>query len=211
MVLPYDNVENAAQHLQGCVVMYDDRPHYVREVYRQTNGKRDIMAILSAMPRMRDEIHVPIFDPLFDAKCLGQRLGYVNFGDTIGTLWLSRIPSRQYKQGLIRQNVLVTMGGGRRDPGVRFDTLLQHAGLSDCLRGIYPTFDQAIQKLDDNPNLPSVAFHKHFALERQDLGYHLLCYRNERVAWGDPKKFKLPEHFIYLKETLDKLGVTYEA
>lgn len=207
MCMPYQNAADANQHLQGTVVMFDNRPVYVHEVFGTPEG---ISATLRFLPRMNDGISVSVFDPRFEAKELGSRLGYLNIGDRYGALYVRRIPARQYKQGLVRGNVMI--GGDARTGAVYgFNDAIRHGAWVDMMTRVYPSFDQALQMMKDNPALPSVAFSPELALIRQDLGFYLLAYKGEQIAWGDPKAFKLPSQFMYLKETLNKYGVPYDA
>jgi hypothetical protein len=207
MCLPYTSVEDAQQHLLNSVILFDGRPVYVRDIYTTDDG---LNTCLRFLPRMADEIHVSLFDPRIETKELGSRLGYMNIGGRTGAMYVRRIPARQYKQGLVRQNVLV--GGDRRSGSAyRFDDAMRQGSFVDMMTRVYPTYEAAYQTLKDQPELPSIAFSPEFAIVRQELGFFLLEYKGEQVAWGDPKMLKLPSQFSYLKELLNKYGVSYDA
>lgn len=208
MVAPYENAADANQHLHHTVIMYDDRPVWVEDVF--SNDRNDILCTLNFLPRVRDPFSVSVFDPKLDARGMGQRLGYMNYFNQNGVVFLSRIPSRQYKQGLSRGNVAATYDSqGRRT--FDFSLYSRRPEFVDMLTGTYPTFEEACRRLEAEPNIAAIAFHREFALQRDELGYYLLLFKGTKVAWGDPKSFKLPSHFIYLKEVLQKNGVPYEA
>jgi len=207
MVSPYQTPEDAAQHLNHTIIMYDDRPVYVQEVFRAGGV---IRLSLLPVPSLRDPFAVDLFDPLIDAKIMGQRLGYCNLGSGLGATWVSRIPARQYHQGLCGQNLSIGNVNGRGNV-LRWDSLMRRAEFADMLRRQYPSYKEVLKQLENDHDIPSIAFHPHLAIERQELGYYLLLYKAERVAWGDPLQFKLPKKFEYLKETLNKCGVPYVA
>lgn len=208
MCLPYTTVEDAQQHLLGSVIMFDGRPAYVQDVYASSTG--GIHTRLRFLPRMNDEIQVSIFDPRVETKELGSRLGYLNVGGRYGAQYVRRIPARQYKQGLVRQNVQI--GGDHRSGSTfNFTDTLRTGAFVDMMTRVYPTFNESLDMLKANPELPSVAFNHDFAIVKQDLGYYLIAYKGEQIAWGDPKEFKLPGQYHYLKELLNKHGVPYSA
>ena len=212
MVAPYQNAADAQQQLGGSVILYDGRPVYVVECFAGRGN--DILMSVVNLPRKRDPYQVSIFDPLVEGRGVGLRLGYCNLGGDYGAVWLSRIPRRQYSQGLTRNNVAVNGARGRENRlPLNFDHITGMACFVDMMNGVYPAYADAVQQLNANRALPSVAFARDFCLERgqDDLGFFLLRYKNERVAWGDPAEFKLPKKFSYLTELLRKNGVPHVA
>ncbi len=199
MSFAYTDIRDAQQHLQHSVIMYDGRPVWVNEIF---NHEQTFKVSISSLPRQRDPITVDLMDPLLGPR--EARLGYVN--SNLGyALYLTRIPLRQYKQGLCRSNVHIPGVNGQRI--VNFENLIREPGFADSLRNIYPTYDEAANRLNENPNVRSVAFDKCFALERDELGFFRLFYKGEPVAFGEDKSFKLPKKFCYLKEMISELGV----
>lgn len=201
MVAKYENGADANQQIGGCVVMYDDKPVLVSECF---DRDADILANISFLPHRRDLLTISLFDPKFDAKSMGRRLGYVNTFGEFGAYFLTRIPSRQYKQGLHANNVNVP------DPIRRqwnFNHIRIRPEFTDTLMGVYPTFEEARTRLMANPDIKSIAFSRYFAIERDELGFFLVFYRGDRVAWGEPNSFKIPSHYDYLKEVMQENGV----
>ena len=200
MVAPYETLEDANQQLGASVLLFKGDPMWC-EGCQIRNGK--ISVLLYSLPRLRDQIFVDIDDPDLDSRDLGRRLGYVNTFGPSGALFVSRIPARQYKQGLSKNNVRILGGSGR----LTLNDLRVQPGFTDAIKGIYPSFKRARERLQEDPDILSIAFNRNFALQRDELGFFVVLYRNERVAWGDPDAFKLPSHFQYLKELCQENGV----
>ena len=201
MVAPYENAADANQQLGQSVIMFDGNPVWVHEVRSLSSGS--IVAVCYPMLAMKDMMTIPINDPRLDARDLGNRLGYVNTFQHTGAVFCSRIPARQFKQGLSKNNVAIGSRDGPRIFG--FETLRGLSGFTDCLRGHYPSIQEAKDRLTKEPEIPSIAFHKYFALQHDELGFFVVMYRGERVAWGDPESFKIPTHYKYLKELMQEL------
>lgn len=200
MSFAYTNVADAQQHLQHSVVMYDKRPVWVNEIF-DVDG--DMVASITNIPTLRNAYNVSIFDPLFCPREV--RLGYTN---TTGghAVFLSRVPSRQYKQGICRNNTHIP----NTPEGLRvttFEHLTRMASWSDALRGIYPTFAEAVSLLKNGEGIRSVAFHRDYAAGLDDLGFVRLYHKGEACAFGEDGVFRLPKQFEYLTEELTEMGM----
>jgi len=209
MVAAYDSLEHARQQLQGTVVMFDEAPVWINEIFQADNG---LAVNLSILPRIHDPIIVSLTDHRLDARNLGSRLGYVNMNTE--AVYLSRIPSRQTKQGLARTNVFVAVAdsGGDRGPRpyrLNFDRVMNTPGFVDAMANAYPDLDRCKELFDGNPDISSLAISKDFAVVREELGYYILLYRNDRVGWGDLQGFKVPDEYSYLRNRMGALGIRH--
>ena len=143
MAFMYQNVADAEQHLRGTVVMFDGMPAYVHSVTALGNGR--FLANLGHLPRINNTFEVDLFDARLDPK--GIRLGYVNCTKYGEALFCSRIPARQYHQGLHQNNVNVARSHLTDARVTSFPYMLSDPGFADALRNIYPTFNEALNLL----------------------------------------------------------------
>lgn len=201
MSFAYENVRDANQHLMHSVVMFAGAPAFVHEVI-QGPEQGSFSVHLGHLPRIQNTFTVDLFHADFEPR--NCRLGYVNVSSIGHALYCTRIPARQYHQGLVRGNVNIPRVEGRTVS--TFEMLLQEPGFADALRNVYPTYEAA-QGLLENPNYTSMAFNRRYALSKDELGFYRLHYKGEPVAFGEGKKFKVPEKFKYLREELMELGV----
>lgn len=201
MSFKYENERDAQQHLQGTVIMYAGAPAFVHEITPAAGGA--FVVHLGHLPRFRNIFQVDLFDSQLEPR--GMRLGYCNVTGAGQAVFLTRVPSRQYHQGLCRTNVNIPSDEhGHRIVG--FDTLMIDPGFTDALRGIYPNLKEATDLLE-NPDYRSVAFDRYFALSKDELGFYRMYNRGMPVAYGQLSSFQLAEKFEYLREQLTELGV----
>jgi len=202
MVAAYDSLEHARQQLAGTVNLFDGQPIYIEDITQMGNT---FYAHITALPRMRDPMTIQLFDERLDTRSISQMLGYVNVNNN--AVFVSRRPARQTKQGLSSGNVSTARRGHVNL--ITFNTLIASAGFVDSINNVYPSFDDCCKVLSDNETIQSMAFSRTMALRREDLGFYVLMYRGDDVAFGDEKGLKLPSKFEYLKPALDKVGIQY--
>ena len=201
----YDSAAEANRRLQRSVIMYDGYPVYVNGCADDRDG--EVCVAITPLPKMRDELSVKLNDPKLDYRNLP--LGYVN-GTREARYYLRRAYRHQI-QGLCDANV--TCANVKPDDGIgglpRFRDLFRSSGLVDCMKGVYPSLEEAKAQLD-NPDgeKSSVAFHRTLALYKDPrLGYYKLLHRGEEIAWGSCEGFILPTLYEHLREQLTELGV----
>jgi hypothetical protein len=112
---------------------------------------------------------------------------------------------------LTNRNVRVIFNENYEGNRIDFTTIMRRASFVDMIRGDYPTFFECIKKLDEDPMIPSMAFSREFAIQKDPLGFYILLYKGSRVAWGPNDSFRIPNKFKYLSESLNKVGVKYIA
>lgn len=104
-----------------------------------------------------------VSDPLFDFSPIP--LGMCNCGTD--ALFLSRVPKRQFKQGLSYQAVRGKQLDGkdaRYMLEIVFNTSTSY--LSKCIKKDYPSLTEALEIVEMD-GIRSVAFHKHFAITKK--------------------------------------------
>lgn len=215
--IAYETVEEATMRLSHTVVMYDGEPVYVSNVARvgPDDPKEDVFRVfVSPLPYTGDEANVQrkfISSKKFDLKTIP--LGFMNRNNTV--YLLSRNPARQYKQGLSGNSLLCVplipgIGGG-----FGFGRLIQDTAFVDTIKGIYPSFEEALAELDKGKKT-AVAFARQFAVSQEDPakvdevfeGMRYLWYRTNKigVVFG-PNEIKLAKNALCFKEPLGELGV----
>ncbi len=119
--LPYDHVEEAMLRLNGTIVTYQGRPILVHQVDRHPDDPRDFrLGCQSAGASILD--YISYSDPLLDCRAI--KSGYITRQGE--TMWLERLPSRVFQQGINGRNTLMTNVGGSRNIGVgSFTSLLK--------------------------------------------------------------------------------------
>lgn len=202
MSFHYTDVRDANQHLLGTVVMFAGQPAFIHEIQVNPADQHGFIAHIGHLPRINNMVTVDLFSPDLEPKKL--RLGYVNVSSVGHAMFCSRIPAKQYHQGLCRGNVSIPPINGQRLTS--FERLLTEPGFADALRNQYPTYEEAARLLE-NPDYRSMAFHRSYALEKDELGFFRLFYKGEPVAFGENKQFKLADKFKYLREEITELGV----
>ena len=191
----YDTAEQSSLRLRGTIVAYKNRPVIVLEV--NADNTLNIADVIGK----RNVAKVALNDP--DLNIQEFKLGYVNYQGR--ALYLTRVPARQQRQGLCRQNIVVKAGDFRN---YFVDGMLSSAGFVDAFQGIYPTFEEAVNVLRTNLEVESVAFARRFALKRDvELGYFELFYRGDKIAWGDPNQFNIPSEYLYMSELMKQEGI----
>lgn len=197
----YTTLEDLRQHLASTVVLYRSQPHFVQGQGHNNDGSFYVSLVALPVENNRP-FRVSINDP--DLEPRGARLGYCNVGNV--AYYLSRIPRRQFQQGLGSNNVNIPRDNGNRVTS--FDRLLHEPGFADLLRNTYPTFQEAVQQLEAPDSTKfRIAFHRHFAIEHDDLGFVRLLFKGDAVGYGKADRYNLPQRYSYLAETLTENGV----
>ena len=200
----YDTLEQASLRLNGTVILIGGTPAYVAEVRHDREGKI-ILVYFNSSDRNAVPKEIEANDPSVDPR--NMRLGYVN--DRRHTYFLARTPARQQAQGLNRRNVYTYTPGTEEPMGNMFEDLRRNGSLYKALRGEYPTIEQCAEQLNAyDSEIVSRAFHRHFALVRNDnFDFLELHYKNERIGYGDLNNFTLPSRYSYLTEMIKQSGV----
>lgn len=173
--------------LSHTVVMYRDRPLFIREVEDLTLFGR----YLDSQRGMSIEL------PDDGLSLLPVPLGMVNHAGH-GALYCTRIPRRMYKQGLHVENFNFTGIGARRVPDTT--KLLCSVELADCIAGLYPTLEQVCNMIDLDGI--SRAFHRRWAVCYR-VGHKLALYwRGNAVGEVKDGEPVLDEAYQFLTEEL---------
>lgn len=126
--------------------------------------------------------------------------GYVNIQGY--SFYISRIPSRQWKQGLHRENVKIKYnfpyGDVRMNIGYERVRTLICKPLHNMARKIYPSLQQAVEMFEDGNT--EIAFDRQFCVSRTGVLY----YKTEEVGGVDldTLEVKFDKRYEFLRKAL---------
>lgn len=203
---------DASSALRDSIVMREGRPWYVTNV----GGTAPHGIVLAGVPlgsfiAGRIESRATSFE--LDYKKVTWNsfpLGYTQVEGS--AYYLSRIPNRQWKRGLSRNNIHVRADAAFGGLGLNW-TAWFGKPLENTLLGKYPSYEKAIELLkeyeeENEGNTNSVAFNRFMAISFDELGQLKLHLKGDVVAYGDDKNaFKLGKYHKYLENMLRHNGV----
>lgn len=216
----YETAEEIRARLEGTVVRYDNEPVYITRV--EEDDRDDIARVYFRKLPYSDrgeEYRKYLSSRYFN--CSPFQMGYVNYQGK--AVLLSRLPARQYKQGLSGNSLMVTdiQGkdarrgfGGIVEKGVlpSFNDLLRSSVFPDLIAKKYPSFKEVGELLADD--VKSVALSPSYAVAiDRELESLFLFNKGTRVGLaliGD-KGIRLSSKFHYLKEELEEHRVPLAA
>lgn len=154
--------DDAHQLYMGCLIDYDGRLGFVRDLVDQANGYKLAVKFIG---ETRNTL-VDADPDIIMCPSAPYRLGYIQVDDNSVT-YLSRSPRRQYQVGWSENNV----------NGFNF-TYLNRMGtrLLENLLGHFPSYEEALKRSIEGKG--RVAFDRMFAIENGTY----LCYKGQAVA-----------------------------
>lgn len=218
----YDSIEETSSRLASTVVMYDGAPVLVDSVSYDTDRHGSIRSHEIALRVHRiGGVRKPKTKQILlrDNKLEYMRipLGYINW--QIRAIYLSRKPSRTYKQGLYSENVHISSDLGVQQSlshsrpqfiGTTPDwtQVMRTPGFRSMMANNYPTCRAALKKLQGTKSKESLAFGRKLCLLKDPIGLVYVLYKGERIGWaGDDGMFILGQKYEYLTEVLESNGV----
>lgn len=174
------------------VIRYKKQPVYVKAI---TNNRELVLQALENVKEKFPEISLTDSDLDFTPV----PLGFANYNGN--AFYLSRIPSRQYKQGLASNNLVVDCltEGNKTALASKELKKVCNRSISSCILGKYPSLQQALKLITEGAL--SVAFHRQFAV---DEDWNIL-YKTESVGSvnGDTGEVWFKRTKGYLKGVLN--------
>lgn len=189
----YEDVEykDLVQIFAESVIRWNKTPVYVKAVNRLNE------LVLQELGNKK-EIITKVSDELLDFTPVP--LGMCNEGKD--AFYLTRIPYRQYKQGVCKQSLRIKFISKNYDE-LAADKLLtmKSQGLKECINGDYPTLQNAIEKIRGDEGVKAIAFSRQFALD----GDFNIFFKTERVGIydADANQFVLSRKNTYLEGLLN--------
>lgn len=177
----YAGADHARGRLVDTLIRVGDEPCIVLGVGGNIHLSLDVVMI-------KDEEHrvVNLDDANLEPVPLGNVNGEFGFG------YASRIPHRRWKQGLRKEAIFLEHSPWRFE-GVK----LRSKSLRDTILGIYPSFDEAINKLGGD--VRGYAFSRSFGVGFNDKRELKLFYKGNEIGDVGDNIYIKPE-FFFLKE-----------
>lgn len=201
-MIDYETPEECNSRLTSCYLLYQNVLHQYAGAQTKRDGKIQLMLMrCDGLPH--DYTNVDMDDPELNVQNI--RLGYVNISRLKACAYLSRVPIRQYKQGLSPNVVAVTP----KTIQYGWQDLCRLAApeLNDMFANKYPSVEEAKQLLHDR-TYTTVAVGRRFALEyERDLALYFVHYRGRRCAFGECDEFRLSSERAYLYDLMKEEGI----
>jgi len=213
--IQYESIEEAEMRLTNTVVLYDGKPVYIDRV---ANHNGDDVFRVYARPLPLDKRADPLdeqFRKFISSKKFdlsGFKMGFMNIKGH--SVYMSRLPRKQYKQGLAQATLGVEYLG-KQGPydmkaaglDLRLTNLIYLKEFAAMLEGKYPSFNEAKKMLDNGAN--TVAFHREFALGKDDEldGLVYLYHKRDKVGFILNDTVNLANKMQCLKECLLEAGL----
>ncbi len=203
------DLDQMRAYLRRCVIRIEHEPIFVWEVEEKRNkGGRITNRIIYTKLGLYNEEGPVIKNE--DISIKDKRvnfspvpLGFVNFPEN-ECIIVNRMPTRNWKIGLCSNNITISPVAGKRERRDDINSLLVSVNLRNCILGIYPLFATALRLTNGGDVLDTIAFHRHFALQKRKEQVVLIYYKY-KVAIGSFKdgELNLRNSFSFLKEHLE--------
>lgn len=181
------SVNDLLQMFEHSLVTYDKKPVYVIVPDEKKNLK--FVEISKTEQKSRH-----ISDKAWDFKPV--TLGACQVGNN--TVFMYRVPHRQYKQGTCFRNVNYRVISDSNELPRGESHILQgfnFKSLEDCIMGNYETFEQVVKAFDVNKDVLSKPISREFALTRElelwfrDMKVGLINEENGKAMFKRGSKF----------------------
>lgn len=184
------SIEDLTRILVKSVIMYKKVPIYVREI----TEKKELSVFYLGQ---REKEIIPLSSIDLDFKPVS--LGMCNHGGH--AYYLSRIPSRQWSQGLTPENINIRFLDNQELSNECQSLIkLNNKSIHSCILGEYPSMEKCITAVE-KPGVSEMAFSREFALNKNLSLY----YRGDKVGMIDSDNGKtiFENHKKFLKELLN--------
>lgn len=207
----YINQSDCHRRLDDTVCFYDKIPVYVMVDKDAPTGS---IAISNRWVPPHITKIIKTTDPLFTA--VHPPLGFVNtpLGDLDYTLFIKRMAVRKFKQGLCKQNLTYNVLNDIA-AGAGFST--RTTGFFKMLQNSYPSFDEVMEKLLKSEVRSNIAYHKHFAVVREEPNLYVLYYKTSKIGRVDPttKTYNLmfvdSRTYSFINNLVTRSGISYAS
>lgn len=201
MKFPYTDVHEIAAKLNDTIVFFAGRPVYVIGL----EAGFDAVLRVSPLPRVPGIEHA--VNHRWETSgwnITDFNLGYWNPEGRDSVCYMRRMPMRQWRQGLCEHQVI-------QEPyAIPFSRAIYMQSFVDMLQGVYPTFEEAKDRLAQKRlgSEYSLAFSRVLAIHHYKSGHWGLAYKNRPIYSGESlESLTLSEEFSHLHETLEEHGL----
>lgn len=187
--LRYDRGSDVIMRLHDTVIRYRGKPVHVKAL-----SEESLFVKIKYLDKNKFETeHVHSSD--IDLDISSPPLGYLNANRY--AFYVSRIPTRKQKQGFCTEvsNYFVESINGHNELNVT--KYFYDKPLYDTITNHYPTGPQALEIILSKKDINSIAFHRKFALLRDELNIIKLKSIGRTIGWQPPNKdyFIIPEQY----------------
>jgi len=205
----FSDASHAEGYLAGSVIRIGNDPIYITRVRSARTAGYNLYYIPTTLYSERDDpqgVEQILFnDPTVNLSPVP--LGMVNIeGDTI---YLQRIPYRQWKIGLTPRNCYA-YSYSNNDDNIMWRRYIRHMGFIHCVRNEYPTYEQVISDVVVNTDRyrPWVsAFSRNFAINRAgEVFYYILGDVPIGKVNQETNSIQLLDDRFYLQQLLEQDG-----
>lgn len=145
----WTDTRQASERLEGCIILYDDYPVYIRGVTSHDDGHT--RAMVEYLDGTQKTSRKKLNSPLFERFRRLPNIGWIN-NPKYGAMFVSRIPSRIRQHGLISSNVSVRSFDSNILTGAPlglFD-LAKTSFFADMHKGKYPSLEDVLKNINNN-------------------------------------------------------------
>lgn len=190
----YDNFEDVRAKLLNTMCYYKGKAIFIKDIQHDAEDPNDFILVYVTVDN-RNRKHVKLSDP--GLNYLNFNLGYVTYNG-VGAVWWYRIPQRQYRQGLKRDQLGIVSPNARGLQGLEFNF---DRNVVNMLENKYPKFGEVAEQVRDF-NDRSVAFHRDFATSWDRIHRdYIIEYKGRPIGSAtDTQNFKLIDEYQHLTE-----------
>lgn len=198
----WENSQQASERLNGCCVLYEDKPVFIRGV-RVT---RDDLAIadLTVYPSGEQMSH-NLADERFHKFRKLPPLGWTNLSEGGKALYLRRRIRRSTRHGLCSDNLILSAAepcSPLEDISFPFNRVISSQGFADSCKAKYPTLGETLETIKEGS---FVALSKDFALCKSKEGLYGLYFKDRFCGTlSDAASLTLFKKYSYLREILQE-------
>jgi hypothetical protein len=198
MAALFDNLDDVNSKFSGTICYYDKKPIYVKQAIPDpVNNGEFILYVQTSAGRNKQ---IKLTDPLFNYKHFN--IGYANTGSYAA--WFYRRPTKQYRQGLKKDQLYYKMSIAHGMPEESFNLSKSFIAM---LENVYPKLEDCRELLMNHTKVV-VAFHKDFALSWDHIHDDFFIeYRGKKIGTSvghNLMKYNLLAEAKHLEEALQE-------
>lgn len=209
--LRYENYDDVVARVNRTIIRYQGVPVYSTVHSNGRTNEPDLSLDLTDFHRDVSFNKVHSSDEDIDVSAMP--LGYVN--KATSAVMAVRLPTRRHRQGLCNENLAYIDPRHERTRGI-IPAKAQDIVAKDFFRMLnneYPTGAEAIECLEHRNEVSSVAFHRKFAIVRDDIGVIKLHFFGAPLAVYNEDKgtFKLTSRMKHYAPVLEQFEIPIEV
>ena len=203
----YD-INHAQSYLRRSIIRIEDEPIFVSEIEERKNKVgQSTLKILYHTIIGNEMKTINLKSPKVNLAPVP--LGLVNISlmpDSYDAVVVSRIPSRMWKIGLTTNNTQIVPVAGKKKTIISSKDLFFSVSFRSTIVGAFPNYFDTVKKLEDGEYANTIAFNRHFAMQKRKTGLYLIYYKFDVIVGKCSRAGPtLKQGFSFLKEHLDSV------